>query len=195
MTLSSWLRDYVYTPIVMSMRTWGAKSIGIAVMATFLICGLWHGAAWTFIAWGAYYGILIIIYAALQPFLKKIPTPKNPMLSNLWLIIRIVFFFHLICLGWLFFRAESMGQAASMLQSMACNFNFAKEAGIKSAFFKMIFVSGILGIVQIFQFVKNDLMCVYKSPVAVQTLFYVVCFYLMVLYGVTGEQAFIYFQF
>jgi len=64
-SLSNWFRDYLYYPIALRMRKWGVWSSVFALMVTFILCGLWHGAAWTFVAWGAYWGLLLILFKAL----------------------------------------------------------------------------------------------------------------------------------
>jgi D-alanyl-lipoteichoic acid acyltransferase DltB (MBOAT superfamily) len=199
-SLSKWLRDYLYNPIAFSLRLWGAWSVVVALMSTFLICGLWHGAAWTFVAWGGYWGLLLTIYMLLQPYLAKIPTPGTEASKRLLLYIRIILFFHLICLGWLIFRAQSITQALNMARDIFCNFliphNFLHTV------FYVIFCIFLLLIVEIFQFIKNDLLIVMKSSVYCKTIFVLAIVYLSLYVMILGNEAcigggreFIYFQF
>ena len=104
-TLSNFLRDYVYIPLGGNRGT--LNRISLIVMLTMLLCGLWHGAGWTFIAWGALYGAAICINRA---WLKtRISLPK----SLAW-TLTIAF----VIVGWVLFRAENFGVAAEILSAM-----------------------------------------------------------------------------
>ena len=195
-TLSTWLRDYLYTPISFSLRRWGKWGIGCALMATFLLCGLWHGAGWTFILWGAYWGVLIISYSLLKPLLAKIPGPKNAIGKSLWFVVRVVVFFQLVCLGWLIFKASSFQQIYEMLHAISFNFRVRSGVGLRDVFIlNIINFLWLLAIVQWLQYWKKDLMIIYKSKTFVRVVFYYVCFFLLIIYGAKGGNAFIYFQF
>jgi len=105
-SLSSWLRDYLYIPLGGS-RCSTAK-IYRNLMITMLLGGLWHGAGWTFIIWGGLHGVILCIYRALGDKMK---------LPGRWgRIIATVGFFHIICLTWVFFRADTFDQAWEMLR-------------------------------------------------------------------------------
>jgi alginate O-acetyltransferase complex protein AlgI len=192
-SLSSWLRDYLYIPLGGNRRgiSMTYRNLGI----TMLLGGLWHGAAWTFVVWGAYQGALLIIYRLFQPLLKKIPSPKSIFVGKIWFSIRVIFFFHLICLGWLVFRARSMTQFFEMLQGLLFNFKISYGAGIKRIALNIIFFLLIPITIQLFQYVKKNLLIVRQFSGVTRAIFYVVCYYLLILYGVTSGQEFIYFQF
>lgn len=98
-SLSTWLRDYLYIPLGGNRK--GKTRTYVNVMITMLLGGLWHGAAWTFILWGTYHGLLLILYRDVGPR---------------WL--RVAVFFHLTCYGWLIFRAGSLTQLASMTAAL-----------------------------------------------------------------------------
>jgi len=104
-SLSSWLRDYLYIPLGGNR---GSKfKVYRNLMLTMLLGGLWHGAGWTFLAWGGIHGAILCIYKALGDRLK---------LPGTWgRIVATIGFFQLVCLGWLFFRADSFSQAWDML--------------------------------------------------------------------------------
>jgi alginate O-acetyltransferase complex protein AlgI len=105
-TLSLWLRDYLYIPLGGNRR--GLASQIVNVMITMALGGLWHGANWTFVIWGLLHGLGISIVHLAQRFWK----PRVPA----WLGILITF--HLVTLGWVFFRARSFSQAVSVLGSI-----------------------------------------------------------------------------
>jgi alginate O-acetyltransferase complex protein AlgI len=107
-SLSSWLRDYLYVPLGGGKK--GLVSSSINVMITMLLGGLWHGAAWTFVAWGALHGGVQVIERLGRAALgerKVIPT-----------VIGVLITFHIVCLGWILFRAETFDLAMAMLQGL-----------------------------------------------------------------------------
>ncbi len=111
MSLSSWFRDYLYIPLggnrVSPLRTY------INLMLVFLLCGLWHGAAWTFIIWGIYHGLFLIIERlGLSALLKMLPRP-----------IRHAYALFIIIMGWVIFRADNVEHLSYFIQSM---FGFGK---------------------------------------------------------------------
>jgi D-alanyl-lipoteichoic acid acyltransferase DltB (MBOAT superfamily) len=103
-SLSTWLRDYLYIPLGGNRR--GIRRTYVNLMLTMLLGGLWHGANWKFVAWGLYHGALLALFRAL---------PVRIALPDAWrMLLRpvcIVAMFHATCLGWLFFRCNSLRQA------------------------------------------------------------------------------------
>ncbi len=98
-SLSSWLRDYLYIPLGGNRK--GRLKTYRNLLITMLLGGLWHGANWTFIAWGAYHGLLLAIE-------RMFGVGRNADRSRLILVLpRIVLTFGLVCIGWVFFRAQS----------------------------------------------------------------------------------------
>jgi alginate O-acetyltransferase complex protein AlgI len=128
-SLSSWLRDFIFLPgaYAISRRIPGERWLGVrvdawcyypAMMLTMLLCGLWHGAAWTFVAWGAYHGVLIVLERqALKKFLRR----SWPPLQAAYALLAV-------CLGWVLFRAGSFTQAAGFWRAM---FGFADGDGME----------------------------------------------------------------
>ncbi|MFN3932943.1 MAG: MBOAT family O-acyltransferase [Brevundimonas sp.] len=107
-SLSSWLRDYLYVPLGGGRK--GLVSSCINVFITMVLGGLWHGAALTFLAWGALHGGVQVIERLGRAALgdrKVIPT-----------VVGVVATFHIVCLGWILFRAESFDLAMQMLQGL-----------------------------------------------------------------------------
>lgn len=113
-SLSSWFRDYLYIPL-------GGNRCGrfrhmSNIMIVFLVSGLWHGAAWTFVIWGALHGIYQVVGTLTRPFRDRLIermgyTPNSTPI--LW--ARRVFTFILVCFSWLFFRANSVEDAGVLL--------------------------------------------------------------------------------
>ncbi len=100
-SLSTWFRDYVYFPLGGNKK--GIKRTYINLLSVFIISGLWHGAAWTFLAWGLLHGVGLTTEKALTNVkFGKISLPR-------WVKIGATFL--LVCAGWIFFRSESIDQA------------------------------------------------------------------------------------
>jgi alginate O-acetyltransferase complex protein AlgI len=112
-SLSSWFRDYVYIPLGGSRR--GALRAHLNLWITMLVSGLWHGAAWTFAAWGAVHAAYLSLERVTQwpRRLRALPGGRH---------VAAAIVFVLVVLGWVFFRAQSFGQAWAILQRM---FDFA----------------------------------------------------------------------
>jgi len=115
MSLSYWLRDYLYIPL-------GGSRCSVLrnyanLMITMLICGLWHGASWNFFLWGGYFGVLLITERIIKQILSvRIPGWGSMILTYLFVLI-----------GWVFFRAESVSQIADWLKAM-CGFGMSNPS-------------------------------------------------------------------
>jgi alginate O-acetyltransferase complex protein AlgI len=108
-SLSRWLRDYLYIPLGGNRGGSGATYRNL--MITMVLGGLWHGAAWTFVAWGFYHGLLLVIH---RVWMKVRPAPMV-MLRPLGVMLT----FLSVCVGWVFFRASSFRDAGTILRRMA----------------------------------------------------------------------------
>ena len=109
-TLSTWLRDYVYVPL-------GGSRHGLAatlrnLMVTMLLGGLWHGAQWTFVAWGGFHGTMLCI-ERLFGIGRKGSAP-----AGIALVARVTLTFAIVTLGWVLFRAPSFGDALGVYRSL-----------------------------------------------------------------------------
>lgn len=108
MTLSRWLRDYLYIPLGGSRG--GTIRTYRNLMLTMLLGGLWHGAAWRFVLWGALHGGYLALERALQ--VRAARTMPGVWLQRLWI-------FHFVCFCWIFFRAPSLTHAIELLSGLA----------------------------------------------------------------------------
>lgn len=106
MTLSRFLRDYLYIPLGGS-RAGSARTLA-AIMGTMLMCGLWHGAGWTFVAWGGLHGAAVVVNRAWLAHGRPLPPALAWALTLLFVIV-----------GWVLFRAEDFGTAMTVLEAMA----------------------------------------------------------------------------
>lgn len=119
-SLGRWFRDYLYFPLGGSRA--GTLRRYLNLMAVFVVSGLWHaglgyGIGWTFLAWGALNGFYQWVALATHPFWQRMGAALPiAATSQLWRVLRILFTFHLILISWVFFRADSMAQALTVLQ-------------------------------------------------------------------------------
>jgi D-alanyl-lipoteichoic acid acyltransferase DltB (MBOAT superfamily) len=109
-SLSTWLKDYLYIPLGGNRK--GEARQKLNLMITFLISGLWHGAAWHFVAWGALHGVFQIIGRSTAPFRNAIGRKAGlPEESRLRKAIQICVTVPLVCFAWVFFRANTIADA------------------------------------------------------------------------------------
>jgi len=193
-SLSTWVRDYIYMPLFFSMRKVSASfRISIALMITMAIMGLWHGASWIFVTWGLYHGFLLVAYMLLRNKCKDWIKPKSVFGQKLWLGLRILFTFHLITFGMLIFRAQWGMQVFHMAHSFI--FNFSWFNGASRMILQTITYTWILVLIQVFQYAKKDLKVVFYTITPVRVSFYYVCLLLLIIGGSPHGKEFIYFQF
>lgn len=114
-SLSTWLRDYVYIPLGGNRH--GVVRTYINNFLTMLIGGLWHGAAWKFVFWGAMHGVGLAVHKASKPMLEKIP--DNFVTKNIFRAITLVF----VGMMWIFFRAASFEDSLTIISNIFTNFD------------------------------------------------------------------------
>ncbi len=107
MSLSAWFRDYVYIPLGGNRASAGRTYFNLVLV--FVLCGLWHGASWTFVVWGLFHGAFLVFE---RLGLGKGLTAVAPPLRHAYLLL-------VVMVGWVFFRAETLSGALSMLGAMA----------------------------------------------------------------------------
>lgn len=183
-SLSSWLRDYLYIPLGgnrgSSLQTYRN------LLITMILGGLWHGAAWTFVFWGLFHGIILVCYRLIGARECK---PKLTCRS----VIQVVFMFHLVCVGWLLFRAQNLTTVTIFLQSIFGHFH-GSDAAVSCAR-SLLFYSWFLILFQAFQAWTGDLDPLKHTHWFVRLHIWV--FLVISIYRLMpiGKQEFIYFAF
>jgi len=187
-SLSSWLRDYLYIPL--GGNRGGAWMTYRNLFLTMLLGGLWHGAAWNFVIWGAYHGLILMIY---RRFERK-PVHQNPwggQHSLFVVIFKWAIMFVLVMIGWLFFRAASLEQIVAMMSS----FSFQHSANTSSLILQMLPMLLTLFLVDGYQYIRNDLLAIAKLPTLPLAIIYGLLVATMLVFAVRTTTEFIYFQF
>jgi alginate O-acetyltransferase complex protein AlgI len=208
-SLSTWFRDYVFLPVVFSVsrRIKPGKlflikteyiiySIGIAI--TWLLVGLWHGANYTFIIWGAIHGFLLIVYhltfKSKKRFLKNLKFNRN---NKTLIFVETLLTFIIIIFTWIFFRANSASDAFIYISKIFSGSLFtAPHFPHQEKAFTVLFLTGVFMIIEWFgkeqQFAIANLGLKWHKPVRL-AMYYIIV--LIIIYFSGGEQQFIYFQF
>src|SRR5262249_13392183 len=109
MSLSQWLRDYLYIPLAGSRR--GRWRTNINLMLTRLLGGLWHGASWTFLLWGGLHGLYLIFHKCWAATRLRAWLVRPGIVAACWQVVAVVLTFHAVCLAWIFFRLANLSDA------------------------------------------------------------------------------------
>lgn len=115
MTLTVWLRDYLYIPL--GGNRCGKFRTLLNTGIVFLCCGLWHGASWMFVAWGAFHGIFMVLERLLKPLLVH-AWPKSPVGRAVLKLIGHLYVLLVVIIGWVLFRSADGGQAMALYKAL-----------------------------------------------------------------------------
>ena len=186
-SLSRWLADYLYVPLGGNR---GSRLMLYRNLAlTMLLGGLWHGASWTFVIWGAYQGGILILH---RLFTGDASSARP--LRGIPRIAAVIFMFHLTCVGWLIFRAQSLEQLGSLALALVTDMGLPTPATLH-ALLQVIFFTWLLLVVQAVQRFKDDDLGLLRTPNWLRAPLLVAMFYCLLIWGVFGGKEFIYFQF
>lgn len=192
-SLSTWLRDYLYIPLGGNRRGGLLTYRNLAIVM--LLGGLWHGAAANFVLWGAYWGLILIVHRLGHPLWRSFGEPASPAAARAWKVLRMILFFHLTCFGWLLFRAESLSQITAMTGSLLSVFRSGGYAGWQLDFSRMGIFLAVLLFVEFRQYRTVNLEVPRTWPVPARIVLYLVLVYSILILGSDKPEYFIYFQF
>jgi alginate O-acetyltransferase complex protein AlgI len=199
-SLSTWLRDYLYIPLGGNRR--GSGRTALNLMTTMVLGGLWHGAAWNYVLWGFYQGAVLCIYRVLAPGLSIAvpPTHPGPVPEDAWrrrpvaFVASLGLFFCLTCYGWLLFRATSFSQIAQFTATLFTDFGNLTTAVRRPT----LAASAGLAVLLVFEFLEYvaGTRTFYRAwPRPIRGAFYAIVAFILLM-GASNETAqFIYFQF
>ena len=200
-SLSTWFKEYLYFPLGGS-RVTKIKVIR-NVFIVFLISGLWHGAAWTFVIWGFLHGLYQVVGMLTEKlrdnFIKKFKLNKIPKLHE---IIQIIITFVLADFAWIFFRANTINDAIYVIKNIF-NFNQAFSLfslGLDRYNIILLFASTIILILyELFSDRINILKTINSKPLVIRWVIYMILIFSIIIFGIYGPgydaSQFIYFQF
>jgi len=217
-SLSTWLRDYLYIPLGGNRGPkWKTQR---NLLITMLLGGLWHGAAWTFILWGLYQGLLLMLYRPFESAFAALRHRKGSQgatgaafaetqryrrfhlrasrfggqVDAAGSAFAACIMFHLTCFGWLIFRAPSLRGLGVLSRSVFTHFAPA-TVDVTGLLVPLLLYSVPLLIVHALEARADDVLVVPRMPVVIRYTVYVATMYLIFLFGNFGGSEFIYFQF
>ena len=196
MTLSFWVRDYVFTPLNASLRHWGKAGVVLSLLATFVTIGVWHGAGWTFALYGLFQGV-VIIYEPLAS--RQREWARQKMGSKAWAWLMTLRTYLLFALSLLLFRVKEVGDVfyayAHLFDGMQSSI---KELRLGMTDSNWISFGVAVLIMFLFEFfhARGDLFArSEKLPTALRWATYIGAITIIFLYGAFGVENFIYIQF
>lgn len=195
-SLSTWLRDYLY--ISLGGSRGGTFATYRNLILTMTIGGLWHGAAWTYVFWGLYQGIILVVHRLIVGKVGE-ARPVSSLRDVIVYVVKLVFFFQIICIGWLFFRAQSMGQVWEMFLRIVMDF---RVTPLSLWYFRYIlFFAWFAMLADVVWFVRErrrgelDDMPRLGYSLTARAALALVAVSAVIVFGEFDAQTFIYFQF
>ncbi len=197
-SLSSWFSDYVYISLGGSRCAkwkWYRN-----LLIVFLLSGLWHGAAWTYVIWGALNGFYLVFALVTRSLREKLAhavrLDRAPALQK---FVKVFVSFNLICFSWIFFRATSFTNAHFIIKKIftdfGLNINFGSVGITRYQVALCCCVVAFLTAVQLMQRTRTLSEDIEKRPLVVRWGLYYAGLILLILFGVFNTSSFIYFQF
>ena len=201
-SLSTWFRDYLYIPLGGNRASKSRWMLNLFLV--FLISGIWHGANWTYVVWGALHGVFLMVAIVKDDFIEKknINFLKNNKLLH---CINVFITFQLVCFAWIFFRANSIQDATTIIQKIGYG-EYSIQSFIDSIsvladnpknFSRTLFIMLLIGI---FYMIDPFIDKIIKERIQVSKSYlkfalYSIMVASIILFGFFGEVSFIYFQF
>ena len=136
MSLSTWFKDYVYIPLGGNRK--GQLRAGINKCIVFLLCGLWHGAAWTFVLWGLWHGLFSLLESLNVIPAKRLEKGPAKILGHVYTLL-------VVCIGFVMFRAGTVAQGAQIIGAMFAGFKLTAAGTV--ALYKLLSVETVLMLV------------------------------------------------
>jgi len=197
-TFSRWIMDYVFMPLQMRMRDFKVVGTAIALICTFLLSGVWHGASWGFVVWGGMHGIYLASSVIWRPLQKKMYVKLHVNRIKILSFWNIAITFNLVCFAWIFFRANSITDAWYIVTHM-----FKGVKGVNSYLMSQNINELVITILLLIlmAFIANHLKQInLYSYILSKNIYIRWCIYYLIVMsiitlGTFSDQSFIYFKF
>ena len=190
-SLSTWFRDYLFMPLNLKLRYLGHWGGVISVIITFLLCGFWHGANWTFIVWGTLHGLYLAIhmYWKDSSFANKV---KNFFNFPRWVknFVLTFFIFHLVSFTWIFFRSQNFSEAWIYITGIL---SFRGDFSFRTFLMPAALLTNLIPL-DLTQYLKYNVFAIRSWPRLVRSAYYLIMILSVILLS-GNEIPFIYFQF
>ena len=192
-SLSTWIRDYIYIPLGGSrcgrLRAWVNQIVAMT------LCGLWHGASLTFVIWGAVHGLLVCVHKFFSQVVLKHDRHYHPMGWRRW--VAVFFTFHLLCATWVLFRAADLATVGNLFYHLFAKFDVSLLPKILNAY-RPVFLLIFFAVVMHFIPTRLQRRCVAmlsKTGLVGAVLLLVAVIYMVAQVKASDIVPFIYFQF
>jgi len=196
-SLSRWLRDYIYIPL-------GGNRVSRArlffnILVTFFICGLWHGANWTFVFWGLLYCLYYVVHHLTTRKTQVFPTESPAKKTWLNETAKIFVTFHLVTFAWIFFRSESMYDAVALIAGIGEGPFLSGSLDVGLGLFNLVLSLVLVGCLIVWEVLSESapsfIERMKRLPLSVKICAWVVFVLSFFLLGVFHGTDFIYFNF
>ena len=187
-SLSTWLRDYLYIPLGGNRH--GTLFTYRNLLITMLLGGLWHGASWNFVLWGLYHGLILCVFRFWQ---RSRTVPTTPKVSSPVYWLKVVLYFQVTCFGWLLFRASDLSEIQILLTAL---FDPTTPSPY-SYYFAWHLLAGFLLLlpIELIQLTKGDMEPWSQWSLISRSVFYTILICGCLWFSTPYEEPFIYFQF
>ncbi len=198
-SLSQWFQDYLYFPLAMRyMRRGGWASKYKAHIISFLLIGLWHGANWTFIVFGLYWGLIIAGFLYFQE--RRAESGEEATPTRWGTVLSVAVTFIIACVGWVLFRAPSLGAAASVMAGLfrATGANAVLRPDVADASSLWVLVAGLWIVECCYRLAPQLLAGLTATPARRLVIRHALLVIIVVVYLASQQHKilpFIYFQF
>jgi D-alanyl-lipoteichoic acid acyltransferase DltB (MBOAT superfamily) len=199
-SLSTWFRDYLYISLGGNRVSPSRRDINL--MITFLVSGLWHGANWTFVIWGAIHGTGVFMYNTIKRLLGKYVDFSERKKSVIAQLPGIIFTFFVVTLAWVFFRASSLKEAVNILSYI---FSYSKHTSwfefpvinhnVSLGLVWYLFVAFLIVFLIFSEEVLAKCQNKFTDNLFVDSAWIGLIMFLILTMGVFNQNSFIYFQF
>lgn len=194
-SLISWLTDYIYTPLSFSLRRYKSLGIIIALMITFIISGIWHGAALTFIVWGLIQGIYLSIEAVTN-IRRTIIEKKYNLYNKFWyILLSCTITYILFSASMVFGRADNLKEAVFIYDKIFTDIKHLPYKDGYTMLFSFIGISILILKELRDEFAPTRFPLFENKNIVIRWLAYYFIIFLILFLGVFGQEKFIYFQF
>lgn len=194
-TLSSWVRDYIYIPLGGHSAKFFAA---FPLLISWFAMGLWHGAVTNFIIWGMYWFVIIFIYHIIKYIKFHIGNVSPLNVENKFIdfvkrLLSILFMFNVVTFGWIIFRSQNITQIIAFAKSLISGIDVSSILNL--SYLHLYAIALFLIVYEMLQYYQNDELFIYKRNFYYQLTFYTIMFLMFINIEAVSNSNFLYFQF
>lgn len=195
-SFSRWILDYVFKPLQFTLRDWGLHGSAVALLVTFFVSGIWHGAGWTYVVWGLMHGTYMAVSIYSRRVRKTVADRVFkgwPQVAAAWQIFATL---HLVLLSWVVFRAPSLRDAVRLMGSLGMSTDGVLDLLFLNGIYSFaVLAVGALAVACVDVFKGPRIGSLLSTPPGLRWAAYYGLVTAVLVFGVDGRGTFIYFQF